>query len=70
MGLEKRDVENFDVAVGDLIRVISGAFESNLGTVEKIYPDKEKVQVMMQLFGRDTPVELEFNQIEKVTSKD
>ena len=70
MGLEKRAVENFDIQVGDLIRVINGAFESNLGTVEKIYPDKEKVQVMMQLFGRDTPVELEFNQIEKVTIQD
>ena len=68
MGLEKRDAESFDISVGDLIRVISGAFESNLGTVEKIYPDKEKVQVMMQIFGRETPVELEFNQIEKVSS--
>lgn len=70
MGLEKRDAEDFDISVGDLIRVISGAFESNIGTVEKIYPDKEKVQVMMQLFGRETPVELEFNQVEKVTSND
>ena len=70
MGLEKRDASSFDIETGDLIRVISGAFESNLGTVEKIYPDKEKVLVLMQLFGRETPVELEFSQVEKVTSAD
>lgn len=70
MGLEKRDIESLDIVVGDLIRVISGAFESNLGTVEKIHPDKEKVLVMMQLFGRETPVELEFGQIEKVSANE
>lgn len=66
MGLEKADASSLDIQVGDLIRVISGAFEANLGTVDKIYPEKEKALVIMKLFGRDTPVELEFNQIEKV----
>ena len=70
MGLEKRDASSFDLQVGDLIRVISGAFESSLGTVEKISPEREKVNVLMQLFGRETPVELDFNQVEKVTSAD
>lgn len=68
MGLEQRDAESLDIREGDLIRVISGAFESNLGTIDKIYADKQKVKVTMQLFGRETPVELEFNQIEKVSS--
>ena len=68
MGLEKRDVASLDIQEGDLIRVISGAFESNLGTIDKIYADKQKVKVIMQLFGRETPVELEFNQVEKVNA--
>ena len=68
MGLEKRDVASLDIQEGDLIRVIRGAFESNLGTIDKIYADKQKVKVIMQLFGRETPVELEFNQVEKVNA--
>lgn len=64
MGLEERDIGSMDIRIGDTIQVISGAFESNLGTVEKLYP--EKVQVVMQLFGRDTPVELDYAQIEKI----
>lgn len=68
MGLERADASELDVQIGDLVRVISGAFEANLGTVDKIYPEKEKVLVIMQLFGRDTPVELEFSQIEKVSA--
>ena len=68
MGLEKRDVASLDIQEGDLIRVVSGAFESNLGTIDKIYADKQKVKVIMQLFGRETPVELEFNQVEKVNA--
>jgi transcriptional antiterminator NusG len=70
MGLEKRDADSFDFEVGDMIKVISGAFESNIGTVQKLFPEKRKVQVMMQLFGRETPVELEFDQIEKTTASD
>lgn len=70
MGLEKRDADSLDIKEGDLIRVINGAFESNLGTIDKIYADKQKVRVIMQLFGRETPVELEFAQIEKVRDAD
>lgn len=67
MGLEKVDIENFDVNIGDNVKVVSGALESFIGVVEEVYPDKEKVKVIVQMFGRQTPVELEFNQIEKVT---
>lgn len=66
MGLEKISLEDFDVAVGDNVRVVSGALETFLGTVDEIYADKQKVRVIVQMFGRQTPVELDFNQIEKI----
>lgn len=66
MGLEKISVEDFDIKVGDNVKVVSGALETFLGVVDEIYPDKQKVRVIVQMFGRQTPVELEFNQIEKV----
>lgn len=66
MGLEKISLEDFDVAIGDNVRVVSGALETFLGTVDEIYADKQKVRVIVQMFGRQTPVELDFNQIEKI----
>ena len=66
MGLEKIALDDFDVKVGDNVRVISGALETFLGIVEEILPEKEKVRVSVQMFGRQTPVELEFNQIERI----
>ena len=49
-----------------MVRVISGPFESFMGTVEDINPDKQVLTVKVSMFGRDTPVELEFAQVEKV----
>lgn len=66
MGLEKVSAEDFDMAVGDNVKVVSGALETFIGVVDEIYPDKQKVRVVVQMFGRQTPVELDFNQIEKI----
>ena len=66
MGLEKIDASEFAIKTGDNVRVISGALETFLGVVDEVYMDKQKVRVIVHMFGRQTPVELEFNQIEKI----
>ncbi|MEZ4668551.1 MAG: transcription termination/antitermination protein NusG [Anaerolineae bacterium] len=52
--------------VGEKVRIIDGPFNDFIGTVSAIDQDKSRVRVMVNFFGRDTPVELEFQQVEKV----
>jgi len=51
---------------GEVIRVTSGPFADFNGTIEEVNADKQKIKVLISIFGRDTPVELDFNQIERV----
>ncbi len=51
---------------GDEVRVIDGPFTNFTGTVEDVKPDKGKIRVLVSIFGRATPVELEFVQVSKV----
>jgi len=59
-----RPKQNF--AVGEVVRIIDGPFESFTGTVEDVNAEKAKIKVMVGIFGRNTPVELEFLQVEKM----
>ncbi|MEG2273699.1 MAG: KOW motif-containing protein, partial [Clostridia bacterium] len=66
MGLEVIDLEDFDIKVGNDVRVISGALENFIGVVESISAERQKVKVIVAMFGRQTPVELDFSQVEKL----
>jgi transcriptional antiterminator NusG len=50
---------------GDEVRVVVGAFANFSGTVQEVKPDKQKLKVMVSIFGRPTPVELDFSHVEK-----
>ena len=63
MGLEKRTI-NIDFAEGDQIRVKYGPLEGFVGVISEIIMDRQKVKAKVSMFGRDTDVELEFNQVE------
>lgn len=52
--------------VGDTVRVIAGPFAEHIGKVQGVNPVRERVKVSISLFGRETPVELEFSQVEKI----
>ena len=65
MGVEKREIV-VGYEVGDSVKITDGALESFLGTVEEIDLDRSKVRVVVSMFGRETPVELELDQVEPV----
>ena len=65
MGFEETPV-NVDYEVGEVVKVMAGPFENFIGNVQEINKEKHKVKVLVSMFGRETPVELEFSQVQKV----
>ena len=63
MGIETRTV-TVDYQVGDSVKVLDGPLENFIGVVEEISMERQIVKVMVSMFGRETPVELELNQVE------
>jgi len=51
---------------GEQVKIIDGPFASFTGTIDEVYPDKNKLKVMVGIFGRNTPVEVDLLQVEKI----
>lgn len=62
---EQEPVVKIDLGVGDKIMVLSGPFKDFEGEVIEVSPERSKLKALLSIFGRETPVELEFNQVEK-----
>ncbi|MFW6358263.1 MAG: transcription termination/antitermination protein NusG [Chroococcales cyanobacterium] len=62
---EQEPTVKIDMTVGDKIIVLSGPFKDFEGEVIEVSPERSKLKALLSIFGRDTPVELEFNQVEK-----
>ena len=65
MGFEQSIIE-VDYDVNDSVKVMAGPLEGFVGVVQEINKEKNKVKVIVSMFGRETPVELEFSQVEKI----
>jgi len=65
MGVDEKRIDiNFEL--GEMVQVKEGPFANFTGSIEDIDKDKAKIKVLVNMFGRDTPVELDFSQIEKL----
>ena len=65
LGVEKREIK-ISYGVGDSVKITDGALESFIGTVEELDVERGKVRVVVSMFGRETPVELELDQVEPI----
>ena len=65
MGVQEAPVE-IDLEVGESVRVISGPLREFVAIIQEINLEKRKIKALIDMFGRETPVEVEFDQIEKL----
>lgn len=65
MGIKKEEVV-FDFAIGDMVSVISGVWENTTGVIKQINTHKQIVTINVDMFGRETPVEISFTDIKKL----
>ena len=65
MGVERIPIV-LDIAVGESVRVVSGPLENFIGTVEALDPERQKIKLTVSMFGRETPVELDYIQVQQL----
>ena len=65
MGVEEPQYQ-VDVQVGDRVKITDGPFKDFDGTINEVDPEKGRVKVLVTIFGRETPVELDFLQMKKI----
>ena len=65
LGINKRDVD-FDVEVGEVVTIVEGAFSGLTGEITEVDNEKQKLKVNIDMFGRETAIEADFDQIEKI----
>ena len=65
MGIVEKPIK-IDVEVGETIRVVSGPLENFVAVIKEINLEKRKVKALVNMFGRETPIELDFNQMSKL----
>ncbi|MCL6547386.1 MAG: transcription termination/antitermination protein NusG [Alicyclobacillus sp.] len=65
MGVEEVKTR-VDFQVGEVVRIVDGPFADLVGTVEEIHADQQKLKVLVSMFGRETPLELDFVQVERL----
>lgn len=63
---KSQEVEDIPFAVADQVKVNDGAFKDFIGTVQEVIPEKRRLKIMVSIFGRGTPVELDVLQVEPV----
>lgn len=66
MGLESVNVEDIDIEIGESVLIISGPFADSVGTVKEVNTSKKIVTVSVSMFGRETPMELDFTQVQHI----
>ncbi|UII56060.1 transcription termination/antitermination protein NusG [Cytobacillus spongiae] len=65
MGVDEKRID-IDFEIGETVQVNEGPFANFEGAIEEIDKDKQKLKVLVNMFGRETPVELDFTQVEKL----
>lgn len=66
MGIKEEIVIDIDLEVGETIRIIAGPFDGFAAIVQEIVYDKQKVKALVDMFGRETKIEIDFNQLTKL----
>lgn len=62
---DSEEVINIPYVIGETVKVVDGPFNSFSGVIEEVYEEKKKLKVMVKIFGRKTPLELSYMQVEK-----